>query len=157
MKLSESDVRFVWCGRFCWKYAAEEIQMGLNDAVRVSISSEQNFLGLVKCICSREITCTNIFVSPIKYPRRKTCLLITESEASSLIEDRNCSWNEITSTGVKFDCWVFHRRYGLTCTDGCTWTVDTQSRNGSGQTVLHTSTSYLDCPFRPVDIKFTRL
>ena len=39
------------------------------------------------------IPSANNFGSPSKYPLRKTCLLIVESEASSSIEDRNCSQN----------------------------------------------------------------
>ena len=39
------------------------------------------------------IPSTNIFGSLSKYSRRKTCLLIVKSEASSSMEDQNCSQN----------------------------------------------------------------
>ena len=39
------------------------------------------------------IPLTNIFGSTSRYPWRKTCLLIFESETSSSMKDRNCSQN----------------------------------------------------------------
>jgi len=39
------------------------------------------------------ILSTSILGSPSKYPRRKTCLLIVEREASTSLDDRNCPQN----------------------------------------------------------------
>ena len=74
------------------------------------------------------IPSTSILGSPSKFPRRKTCLLIVEREASSSMDDRNCSQNrdqfstsplkgyifiagsfterEAEPVGAGADCWV---------------------------------------------------
>ena len=114
MTLDESGDQFVWRGKFCQMYTLEKIQVGLNDAVRVSISSEQNSLGLFVCIRSHSYSVHIHFWLPLQISSEEDMLIDSRKRnvfingGLELLQKLRPSL-DITCKGLKFDGGKLHR------------------------------------------------
>jgi len=127
---------------------------GSNDAVLVSISCEQNNLGLFVCICSHSYSVHQHFWLPLEVFWKENFLVVSWMPnvivigRSELLPKSRPSL-DITCKRLTFDSGKLLWRCGRTKRDGfswLSWPVYIQSCSGIGQIIGHTSNSLLVCP-----------